>query len=151
MLKAAAQGGRLAGNALKWLLQTQGPTGPRMMNAGELALRLVPDVGFAALSAAQTPGDLTDKLTVAGTQILGGTGAGLAAGRLVKNPVASSIVDTMASVAGDYASMPIADALMRGKDKLAGGKGQTPFERLNEQQQMQLAAAIEQNVLSAMI
>ena len=145
--------GKLSGKALRYLFSTPGAVKgapDKLMTAGELAFRLVPDLGFAAMSAYQTPGDFFDKSAVAGTQLLGGTGLGLLAGRLGgRNQLASGLLDQVGSIAGDYASMPVADAIMRGKDKITGGKGQTPFERLNEEQQMMLAEQIKNQVLSA--
>ena len=139
--------------ALKWLFSKPGATkgAPAvMMGKGELARRLIPDVGFAALSAATTPGDLGDKLIVGGTQLVGSTGLGLAAGRLAgRNQLASELLDQGFSIAGDFASMPVADMAMRGKDKLLGGEGMTAWERLSAEQQKLLAQQIEQNVLQA--
>ena len=40
-------------------------------NAGEVALRVVPDIGFGVLAGVQTPGDLGDKLIAGGTQAAG--------------------------------------------------------------------------------
>ena len=142
---------RPAGQALKWLFSNydEASGGLKTMSAIELAGRLGPDVLFAGISAATTPGDLTDKAIVAGTQLAGGVGGGLLAGKLTKNQALSGVLDIGGSIAGDFASMPVADALMRGKDKVSGGKGQTPFERLSEEQQMQLAQQIEQQVLQA--
>ena len=140
---------RPAGKALKWLFSNYDPKsgGMKTMGALELAGRLGPDVLFAGISAASTPGDIGDKALVAGTQLIGGSGGGLLAGKLSKNPALSGLLDMGGSIAGDFASMPVADTLMRGKDKIAGGKGQTPFEKLSEEQQQQLAAAIEERVL----
>ena len=144
-----AQGGRFAGNALKWLFSNYDEVtkGQKAMSALEIAGRLGPDVLFSGMSAATTPGDIGDKAIVAGTQLLGGSMGGLLAGKMSRNPAVSGLLDLGGSVAGDMASMPVADALMRGKDKIAGGKGQTPYERLSEEQQQQLAAQIEQQVL----
>jgi hypothetical protein len=139
--------GKLSGKALRYLFSTPGAVKgapEKLMTAGELAFRLLPDIGFAS------PGDIFDKSAVAGTQLLGGTGLGLLAGRLGgRNQLAAGLLDQVGSIAGDYASMPVADALMRGKDKIAGGKGQTPYERLNEEQQMMLAEQVKNQVLSA--
>ena len=146
-----AKGGRVAGNALKWLFSNydEATQAPKLMSAIEIAGRLGPDVLFSGISAATTPGDIGDKAIVAGTQLLGGSLGGLAAGKLSRNPAVSGLLDLGGSIAGDMASMPVGDALMRGKDKLAGGKGQTPYERLSEEQQQQLAQQIEQQVLQA--
>ena len=68
---------RMAGKALealKWLFKDQG--------AGEIALRVIPDVGFGVLEAALTPGDLGDKILAGGGTALGGVSGGLLLGKL---------------------------------------------------------------------
>ncbi len=142
---------RPAGKALQWLFSTYDDVAQtqKAMTALDIAARLGPDVLMSGISAATTPGDIGDKAIVAGTQLLGGAGGGLVAGKLSKNPAISGLLDFGGSIAGDFAAMPVADALMRGKDKVSGGKGETPYERLSAQQQKQLAAQIEQQVLQA--
>ena len=44
-------------------------------------------------------------------------------------------LDMAGSIGGDFAGRAGGDLIMRGKDKLMGGKGQNPYERMNEQQQ----------------
>ena len=143
---------RPAGKALKWLFSKPGATkgaSDQMLGAGELAMRLAPDIGFAALTAAQTPGDIFDKTVAGGAQLIGGTGLGLAAGRLGgRNQAVSGLLDMAGSVGGDYAAMPVADAIQRGKDKLMGGSGLTPWERMGEQQQQELVNAAQTQVLA---
>ena len=58
-----AQGGRFAGNALKWLFSNYDEVtkGQKAMSALEIAGRLGPDVLFSGMSAATTPGDIGDK------------------------------------------------------------------------------------------
>ena len=50
---------RFAGQALKntgkFIMSNMG------QSTGEIAMRIVPDVGFGVLAATQTPGDLADK------------------------------------------------------------------------------------------
>ena len=121
----------------------------RAMNPVEIAFRLVPDAGFAVLNAVQTPGDLGDKLAVGGTQFLMETGLGLSAGKLAKNSAVSGLLDMGGSVVGGYSSMPVSDMILRGKDKITGGEGLTPYEKLSVAQQAALAQQIEQQVLQA--
>lgn len=145
---------RPAGRALKWLFSKPGAVkgaSDEMLGAGELALRLVPDVGFAALTAAHTPGDVFDKATAAGAQLVGGTAGGLAAARLGgRNQAVANLLDMAGSVAGDYAAMPVGDAIMRGKDKLAGGEGLTPYERLGLEQEKAIRESAETQVLASL-
>ena len=138
---------RMATNALKWLFSKPGATkdAPRqMMNALDIAARLGPDAVFSTMAAASTPGDLSDKLIVGATDFVGSGLTGLAAGRATN----SGLVDQIASIGGAYGSMPVADQFMRGKDKLTGGSGQTPYERLSEDQQELLRQQITQQVMS---
>lgn len=139
---------RMATNALKWLFSKPGATkdAPRqMMNALDIAGRLGPDAVFAGMAAAQTPGDLGDKLIVGGTDFLMSGIPGLAAGRATN----SGLVDQMASIGGAYASMPVSDMILRGKDKIAGGQGLSPYERLGAEQQVQMRDDITQQVMQA--
>ena len=76
---------RPAGNALKWLFSKPGAVkgaSREMMNAGEIAFRILPDAGFGLLTAAQTPGDIFDKAVAGGAQVVGGAGGGLLLGKL---------------------------------------------------------------------
>ena len=52
------------------------------------------------------------------------------------------------SIGGDVVGMGIGDGLMRGKDKIAGGAGQTPYERMSAEQQAQFADQIRQQTLA---
>ena len=144
---------RLAGNALKWLFSQPNMVkggAPQLMNAGEIALRIVPDVGFGVLTAANTPGDIVDKAVAGGAQMVGGIGGGLLLGKAGgRNQALSGLLDMAGSVGGDFAAMPASDMIQRGKDKLMGGEGQTAYERLSTEQQQQLASQIEQQVLQA--
>ena len=151
--KAAAKtafGGatRFAGKALETLIGKE-----MLADKGALALRLAPDAFFSGMSMLQTPGDLGDKLIAGGTQFLGGGLGGLTAARGVKKimPKAGenllTAVDFGGSIAGDYAGMAAGDALMRGKDKLMGGEGLNPYERMGKVQQEQYKQQIEQDML----
>ena len=160
MLGSIAKVKRFAGPALQKVAKFLGPknlltvtddkTGLiRTMGPLEMAFRLGPDAGFALLNAIQTPGDLGDKLAVGGTQFLMETGLGLSAGKLAKNQQLSGLLDMGGSIVGGYGSMPVSDMLLRGKDKLTGGQGLTPYEKLSLAQQQELAQQIEQQVLQA--
>jgi hypothetical protein len=52
------------------------------------------------------------------------------------------------SILGDMGGMAVGDAVMRGKDKLMGGAGQTPYERMSAEQQAQFAEEIRQQTLA---
>lgn len=133
-------------NSGKFLLNNAGS------NKGEIAMRLVPDIGFGILAGAQTPGDLGDKLIAGGASALGGSIGGIAtAGALkgIRMPGAvQNLGDLAGSFAGDYAGMMVGDTIQRGKDRLMGGQGQTAWERMGAQQQAQYAQQLEQQILS---
>ncbi len=141
---------RLAGKALqnsgKFLINNMG------QSTGEIALRVVPDIGFGVLAATQTPGDLGDKLIAGGTQAAGGVLGGVAAGGLARKLGAGNSIQNLAdmagSVGGDFAGMAVGDNLSRGKDLLMGGSGQTAWERMGEQEQAAFAQNLEQQILA---
>ena len=136
---AATQGTRMAGNALFG-----------GMTKGQIASRLAPDAIFGGLAALQTPGDIGDKVIAGGASALGGGLGGLALGRAASRfgEGASLAADFAGSIGGDMVGMGIGDGIMRGKDRLAGGLGQTPYERMSAEQQAQFAAQIRQQTLS---
>ena len=121
------------------------------MTKGQIAGRLAPDAIFGGMAAMQTPGDIGDKLIAGGTQFLGGGLGGLATARLAKGlgagPGIETIADFMGSYGGDFAAIPVGDALQRGKDKVMGGEGRTAYERMSDQQQQQFADQIRQQTL----
>ena len=113
----------------------------------ERLMTFAPDLVFGGLTALNTPGDLGDKAIAGGSDAilssLGGIGLTAAIGpkRLGNWRIAS---DFVGGTAGSFAGMAVGDNLMRAKDSLAGGKGQTPFERLSEQER----EIYEQNLLA---
>lgn len=135
---------KLAGqalNALKSLFVGQSP--------GEIALRLAPDIGFGVLEGVLTPGDIGDKLIAGTSSGLGGATGGLLLGKLGGgNQMLTQALDMAGSIGGDFAGRAGGDMLMRGKDKLMGGKGQNPYERMSEQQQEMFAEDVRAQLLS---
>ena len=140
MLRFAGKALEAGPKAVQWLTKGIGP--------GEMALRVVPDIGFGIMAAAQTPGDVGDKLIAGGTQTLGGITGGLLGGKLGgSNQILSNMLDMGGSVAGDFAGMAIGDNAQRIKDKMMGGEGLTPWERMGAEQQAQYAQELEQQIL----
>ena len=147
---------RFAGKALlgggRFLLNNMGNT------PVEKLLRLGPDVGFGILAGVQTPGDIGDKLIAGGTQAAGGilggigTAGGIRAATRGMNPGLSNALQTLGdmggSVAGDFAGMAVGDQVMRGKDVLMGGSGQTAWERMGAEEQALFARQLEQQILA---
>ena len=136
--------GKLAGqalNALKSLFAGQ--------SSGEIALRLAPDIGFGVLEGVMTPGDLADKVIAGTSSGLGGATGGLLLGKLGGgNPMLTQALDMAGSIGGDFAGRAGGDLLMKGKDKLMGGKGQNPYERMGEAQQEQFAEDVRAQLLA---
>ena len=120
------------------------------MTKGQIAQRLVPDAIFGGVAALQTPGDIGDKLVAGSASALGGGLGGLALGRAAERfgPTAGLAADFGGSIIGDMGGMAVGDTIMRGKDKLMGGEGQTPYERMSTQQQAQFADQIRQQTLA---
>ena len=119
------------------------------MSKNQIAMRLAPDLMFGGVAMATTPGDLGDRLIAGSTQAVGGGLGGLALGRAAGRfgDTAATLADMAGSIGGDVVGMQTGDAIMRGKDKLLGGKGETPFERLSAEQQAQLEAQIRAQTL----
>ena len=142
--------GRFAFDAIKksgkFLLNNAGSS------KSEIAMRLVPDLGFGVLAAVQTPGDISDKLIAGSTSAIGGSLGGIAtAGALrgMRMPGAvQNLGDLAGSFGGDYMGMMVGDTLQRGKDKLMGGQGLTAFERMGAEQQAAYAQQLEQQILT---
>lgn len=118
------------------------------LDMGQVGMRVVPDAVFGGLAAVQTPGDLGDKVIAGTTSALGGSLGGLALGGLTGNPIGSLALDTVGSLGGDMLGYQIGDQLMRAKDKLGGGKGQTPYERMGEQEQAIIAERIRRQIMA---
>lgn len=135
---------RMAGKALealKWLFKGD--------DAGQIALRVVPDVGFGVLEGALTPGDLGDKIIAGSGTALGGVTGGAALGKLgMGNPIATQMLDLAGSVGGDFAGRYVAEGLQKGKDKLMGGEGQTAYEKLSDEQFRQLKEQASRQALA---
>ena len=147
--KAATEGTRMAGDAM--FSKGIGNAIFGDMTRGQIATRLARDVAFGVLGGAMTPGDLGDKLIAGGTQAIGGGIGGLAVGRglgkLGASETVQTIGDFVGSYGGDFAGMAVGDTMMRGKDRLLGGSGQTPYEKMSEEQQKQLVQQIRQQTL----
>ncbi len=122
------------------------------MSKGQIASRLAPDAIFGGLAALQTPGDIGDKLVAGGASALGGGLGGLALSRAAGargfGEGVQLAADFGGSIIGDVGGMAVGDTIMRGKDKLMGGAGQTPYERMSAEQQSQFANQIRQQTLA---
>ena len=123
----------------------------KKIGALDLAQTFGLDILFGGLAAAQTPGDLGDKLIAGTTQAVGGGlgGVGLTAAIGPKRLGNwRMLTDVVGSIGGDMAGMAVGDNVMRLKDKLGGGQGQTPYERMSTAQQQQFADDLTQQILN---
>ena len=136
---------RAAGAALglgKSLFKGMGPT--------EIVARLAPDALFGVIEGSMTPGDLTDKIIAGSGAAIGGATGGLALGKLGGNTPAGFLLDMGGSIGGDMIGRMASDQVLRGKDAISGGKGQTPFEKMGEQQQLEMIQAGRTQALAEM-
>ena len=113
----------------------------------ELAVRLGTDLLGGTITGAMTPGDLGDKIIAGVTDAGFGSLSGLAAGKLAGPGMLGTFADMAGSYGGAMAAMPVGDALIRAKDKLSGGKGQTGYVQAGEEQQKRMQDAIKQQML----
>ena len=128
--------GRAAGAALgigKSLFKGMGPT--------EIVGRLAPDALFGVMEGVMTPGDLGDKIIAGGGAAVGGAVGGLALGKLGGNTPAGFLLDMGGSIGGDMIGRAASDQILRGKDKISGGQGLTPYEKMGQQQQLEMLQA----------
>lgn len=144
LAKTLSAGGRFAGKALSSLFKVPGTD--NYMKKGDLLFRLMPEGIFAVTEGVMTPGDITDKLIAGASTGIGGSMGGLALGRLGgKNVLLGQALDMAGSIGGDVVGREVGGQLQRGKDRLAGGKGQTPYERLSEDDRQKLEQLIRED------
>ena len=133
--------------------------GPKLFNfltsgipKDQLALRIGMDALGGGMAALYTPGDLGDKaiagLSDAAFSSLGGLALGRVGSPAFRSGIGGTALDFVGSVGGMEVGRMAGDTLMRGKDKVMGGKGETPFERLSAEQQQQMEDQVRQQVLS---
>ena len=137
--------GRAAGAALglgKSLFKGMGPT--------EIVGRLAPDALFGVMEGVMTPGDLGDKIIAGSGAAIGGATGGLALGKLGGNTPAGFLLDMGGSIGGDMVGRMASDQILRGKDKISGGEGLTPYEKMGQQQQLDMLQAGRTQALAEM-
>ena len=132
--------GRFAGKALQYLTKGIGP--------GEMTARLSMDALGGLMAAAYTPGDLGDKLIAGTASTLGGAAGGLALGKLgAGSPMLGTALDFAGSIGGDMAASVLGEQVMKGKSALQGEGFRSPYQKLSDEQQKQLAEAIRADVM----
>jgi hypothetical protein len=136
--------GRFAGNIFR-LPGVKGELGP-MMTQSQILQRLSGDLLFGGIEATMTPGDMGDKAIAGLGSALGGGFGGLALSKLAgRNNNLGFMLDMAGSIGGDMAGRMGAEQIQRGKDKLSGGKGQTPYEKLGEKDREALEQMIRED------
>ena len=131
--------GRFAGQALKYLTKGIGP--------GEMTARLSMDALGGLMAAAYTPGDLGDKAIAGIASTVGGAAGGLALGKLGGPGIAGTALDFAGSIGGDMAASVLGEQVMKGKSALQGEGFRSPYQKLSDEQQKQLAEAIRADVM----
>lgn len=132
--------GRMAGQAMNFLTKGIGP--------GEMTARLSMDALGGLMAAAYTPGDLGDKLIAGTASTIGGAGGGLVLGKLgAGNPMLGTALDFAGSIGGDMAASVLGEQVMKGKSALQGEGFRSPYEKLSDKQQSELAQAVRADVL----
>ena len=138
---------RIAGqifNAIKGAGKgTYNALGLNKMSAGDKLMRFGMDGGYAILGAANTPGDIGDKV-IAGLGDFGlSAGTGLvAAAPFKKHPGTANAMDMIGSAVGWQVGQPAIEGTMRVKDKLVGGEGLSAYERAGIEYDTQLKAQV---------
>lgn len=117
------------------------------LGKGELALRLGQDALGGAMAAAYTPGDLGDKLIAGTSATLGGAIGGLALGKVGGKGLLGTGLDMGGSIAGDLLASRAGEEIMKGKSYMQGEGYRTPYQKLGDEQQEALAAAIQQDIM----
>ena len=131
--------GRFAGQALKYLTKGIGP--------GEMTARLSMDALGGLMAAAYTPGDLGDKAIAGIASTVGGAAGGLALGKLGGPGITGTALDFAGSIGGDMAASVLGEQVMKGKSALQGEGFRSPYQKLSDEQQKQLAEAIRADVM----
>ena len=111
------------------------------MGPADIALRLGPDAMFGVIEGSMTPGDLGDKIIAGTGSAVGGAMGGLALGKLGGNSPMGAILDMGGSIGGDMIGRMTSEQILRGKDKLSGGEGLSPYEKMGQQQQLEMMQA----------
>ena len=140
MLKLIGKGGRFAGNLLKRGLE---PSPGGKVGVGTVADRLGMDALFGIMSAAQTPGDMTDKI-IAGTLTTagGGLGGAVLSGALPGNARFGrmrGVTELAGGIIGDQLSYGTTENILRAKS----GTGMSPRERQAAEMDQQYRSALE--------
>jgi hypothetical protein len=154
-----AAGKAVAGSVIRPALgQVSRAAGQRMLQAGLTKGEIARSLGFDAAASAfyglGMPGDLADKGIQLGSDtmlsVLPGIGGRFALGKRALNKVGGlSNPAWAAEIAGPIAGFGlgtplVTNPILRAKDSLGGGLGETPYERMDRQYYEQLLAQLQQ-------
>ena len=133
---------RMAGDLIEKLFG-KGATGL------DIGMRVAPDLAFGVLEGVMTPGDLGDKIIAGSGSAIGGLGGGIALSKLGgDNEKLATVLDMVGSIGGDFGGRFVSDQVLKGKDLVMGGKGQTPYEKLSETQMADLQESAKAQLLA---
>jgi hypothetical protein len=143
---AKAGGTRMAGSGL--VTGLKGKLGANFAKAfpggkADIMGSVAPDIAFGVLTGAMTPGDLGDKVLAGTTDAV--VGAGLTGGlRGVTGSTGwrGSAIEMGGGALTGFASQPVVDSVLR----LKGG-GQSPYDKLQDDQYAAVRREVEQDVL----
>ena len=138
---------QMAGKLAKYLGGNFAKAFPKQTRVGDVAQSIGWDALFGTMNAMATPGDLGDKVIVGLTDTA--LGAGLSAGTRgalgLKGGVGNA-VEIGGGILGANLAYPLSNQLLRIK-----GGGQSPMDKLQDEQYKALRAQIEQDVLKQMM
>lgn len=124
------------------------------MSNGELAARFGMDALGGGMAMMYTPGDIGDKLIAGAASTVGGAMGGIGASRLggAINPALGSglpgiAIDAVGSIGGDIGLSLLGEEAMKAKSYLSGQGYLSPYDKMSQEQQIQLRNALEQDVL----
>ena len=115
----------------------------------DLLVRLGMDALGGGMAAMYTPGDIGDKAIAGIASTVGGAGGGLVLGRMGgNNQLLGTALDFAGSIGGDMLASRVGEEGMRLKSQLQGEGYRTPYEKMSDSQQQELAAALEADILA---
>ena len=124
------------------------------LTKGEIAKSALIDTAYGGFFAATTPGDVGDKgiqlVSDSALALLPGIGGRLALGKRALNKQGGlSVAAQLAEYGGPMPAFAvgqplITDPLLRAKDKIGGGYGETPYERMDREYYEDLLRKLQQ-------
>ena len=124
------------------------------MSNTELAARFGMDALGGGMAMMYTPGDIGDKLIAGAASTVGGAMGGIAAGRIggaispgLNQGLPGIAIDTLGSIGGDIGLSLLGEEAMKAKSYIGGQGYLSPYDKMSQEQQMQMRDALEQDIL----